>query len=78
MMSTPPGSDPQAPGDEREAVLPRKARPRPTRKLSRTPRIAARVSAEEAALWARYEEREDGRLAQEADHLFDTSYAWAA
>jgi hypothetical protein len=76
-MSTPPSSDPHPPGDESEAFPGRKARPRRARRLPRTPRITARVSAEEAALWARYEEREDGRLTQEADHLFDTSYPWA-
>jgi len=27
--------------------------------------------------WAQIEEREFGRLAQEADHLFDTSQPWA-
>lgn len=32
----------------------------------------------EEAFWARLEEREEGRAAQEADHLFDTSYSWAA
>lgn len=35
------------------------------------------TNSEEAGLWACLEEREEGRLAQEADHLFDTSYAWA-
>ncbi len=33
----------------------------------------ARVAPAEAARWQRLEEREFGRLAQEADHLFDTS-----
>jgi hypothetical protein len=32
----------------------------------------------EDVYWRQFEEREDGRLAQEADHLFDTSFAWAA
>jgi hypothetical protein len=36
------------------------------------------IGGEEAAFWAYLEGREEGRLAQEADHLFDTSYAWAA
>jgi hypothetical protein len=31
----------------------------------------------EAAFWARCAEYDDGRLAQEADHVFDTSYPWA-
>jgi hypothetical protein len=35
------------------------------------------IEGEEAALWTRLEEREEGRLAIEADHLFDTSYTWA-
>jgi hypothetical protein len=30
------------------------------------------------ALWQSLDEQDDGRIAQEADHLFDTSYAWAA
>jgi hypothetical protein len=32
----------------------------------------------ELAFWKRLEEREEGRIAQEADHLFDTSFEWAA
>jgi len=32
----------------------------------------------EASLWARLEQHDEGRLAQEADHLFDTSYPWPA
>jgi hypothetical protein len=32
----------------------------------------------EVGFWAQLEEREFGRLALEADHLFDTSYPWAA
>lgn len=35
-------------------------------------------NSREASLWAHLEEREEGRLALEADHLFDTSYSWAA
>lgn len=35
-------------------------------------------SHNEASFWAQLEEREEGRLALEADHLFDTSYPWAA
>jgi hypothetical protein len=37
-----------------------------------------RNSRVEAVFWARFEEREEGRVAQEADYLFDTSYDWAA
>jgi len=33
---------------------------------------------DEAGFWAQLEEREFGRLALEADYLFDTSYLWAA
>ncbi|GAB4448915.1 MAG: hypothetical protein OHK0015_53840 [Chloroflexi bacterium OHK40] len=32
----------------------------------------------ETGFWAQLEEREEGRLALEADHLFDTSYPWTA
>ena len=32
---------------------------------------------DEAAFWKQLEEREEGRHAQEADHLFDTSAPWA-
>lgn len=33
---------------------------------------------DEAGFWAQLEECEFGRLALEADHLFDTSYPWSA
>ena len=36
------------------------------------------ASREEEVFWRQLEEREEGRVAQEADHLFDTSFAWAA
>jgi hypothetical protein len=36
------------------------------------------ASHTEETFWRQLEEREEGRLAQEADHLFDTSFAWAA
>jgi hypothetical protein len=32
----------------------------------------------ESAFWAHLEAREEGRFTTEADHLFDTSYTWAA
>lgn len=32
----------------------------------------------EDVIWRQLEEREEGRIAQESDHLFDTSFAWAA
>jgi hypothetical protein len=42
------------------------------------PKQAKQASATvESAFWAQLEDREEGRLAIEADHLFDTSYAWA-
>ena len=43
-----------------------------------TRRIPVRCSVAERTYWAAAEEREFGRLAQEADHRFDTSYLWAA
>lgn len=35
-------------------------------------------SSAEIAFWERLEEYEEGRIAHEADHLFDTSFDWAA
>lgn len=40
-----------------------------------SPREITSLIADDA-FWARYEEREFGRLALEADHLFDASYSW--
>ena len=56
-----------------------------THRRSRLPRRAPRLKPRmlrhdptaEAAFWARCAEYDDGRLAQKADHLFDTSYPWA-
>jgi hypothetical protein len=42
------------------------------RHLFRTAQVVARRA--EATFWRQIEEREFGRLALEADHLFDTSY----
>ncbi len=53
-------------------------RARLTRRPPKAPQIATPSDIEEATFWARFEEREHGRLTQEADHLFDTSYLWAA
>jgi hypothetical protein len=55
---------------QRRTRLPRRA---PRRKL----RMLRHDRTAEAAFWARCAEYDDGRLAQEADHLFDTSYPWA-
>ncbi|MEI8305485.1 MAG: hypothetical protein WCF99_00335 [Chloroflexales bacterium] len=55
------------------------ARARRYRHRRRSPMVVAhapiitRPRPAEAARWAQLEEREFGRLAQEADHLFDTS-----
>lgn len=46
--------------------------------LSTTALVSRNGDTEEAAFWSRYEEREEGRFAQEADYLFDTSSMWAA
>lgn len=49
-----------------------------TARLARAPYPSyALGNGEEAGFWAQLEEREFGRLALEADHLFDTSYQWA-
>ena len=64
---------------QRQSHEPARAQPgRPRAALCRmtTDRPSDR-EAEEAAFWARLEDREEGRLAIEADHLFDTGYAWA-
>lgn len=45
-------------------------RPNPTSKTT--------VETLEDARWRRLEEQEYGRLATEADHLFDTNYTWVA
>jgi hypothetical protein len=47
------------------------------RRLGTAAALPARSDADEAALWAHLENHEEGRVALEADHLFDTSYAWA-
>lgn len=50
-----------------------------TAQESRAERPVTRGRPEdEASFWAQLEEREFGRMALEADHLFDTSYPWAA
>jgi hypothetical protein len=43
------------------------------------PPVMAAVSptTAEAAFWERCAEYDDGRITQEADHLFDSSYPWA-
>ena len=61
----------------------RRARQRAARRRERARKLLfskTHVAArhEEVAFWTQLEEREEGRLAQEADHLFDTSFAWAA
>ncbi|NTU83236.1 MAG: hypothetical protein HGA45_28335 [Chloroflexales bacterium] len=75
-MSTSTHRDPNLTGSE--APPPLRHRARTTRRPSVAPQIATPSDTEEASFWARLEEREHGRLTQEADHLFDTSYAWAA
>lgn len=55
-------------GGPRGAVPRRRSVPKANRRISTTA---------EDSIWARLEDREEGRLAIEADHLFDTSYAWA-
>lgn len=53
---------------------PRRADPR----RHSVPKAKGRASTTaEETFWARLEDREEGRLAIEADHFFDTSYAWA-
>lgn len=75
-MSASPCSEPHLPASESQ--LTSRRRSMPTQCLPTTPHNTTLSDAEEASFWARFEEREDGRLAQEADHLFDTSFPWAA
>lgn len=57
----------------------RQAGPR-RRRVQQRPLTAAQVAAShgEDVFWRQLEEREEGRIAQEADHLFDTSFVWGA
>lgn len=73
-MSTPKCEESDSPNGGRCRVARRLARAR--RNLSGKAQIGARQA--EAEVWTRLEEREYGRLALEADYLFDTSYPWAA
>lgn len=54
--------------------------PRRMRGVQRASQVtdAQPLEPEEEAFWAHLEECEEGRIAQEADHLFDTSFEWAA
>lgn len=61
----------------RQAHQAKSRQARGTRRAAQT-REAQQPEPVEEAFWARLEEREEGRVAQEADHLFDTSYSWAA
>jgi hypothetical protein len=73
-MSTSPG---KAAGQARRVRRQTGKQRRRTRHLLfGTPKVLTR--REEDVFWRQLEEREDGRIAQEADHLFDTSFAWAA
>ena len=71
-MSPPSSRTPHQP-----TSAPPPARRRPTRRPRPRTHLPGRDSAEERGYWAQIEEREFGRLAQEADHLFDTSQPWA-
>lgn len=74
-MSVSTSSKRQPPGTEGVAgALPCTVIRRPLQVVAALP---ASGDAEEAAFWARLEEREEGRAALETDHLFDTSYSWA-
>ncbi len=72
-MSTSLSSD-----DSQPKRTSRQAQHRGLRRRPRFSSILVPMSAEERTLWERGEEREEGRLTQEADHLFDTSYTWTA
>jgi len=73
-ISTP--SEPHLPTRASQPTYRRRSMP--TQCLPTTPHSTTLSDAEEATFWAHFEEREHGRLAQEADHLFDTNHSWAA
>jgi hypothetical protein len=73
-MGTSPSSEFTQPRRTLRQALRRRARKRPRRFTSGL----VPLRAEDRAFWERGEEREEGRLTQEADHLFDTSYTWTA
>lgn len=73
-MRVSPEHDAQAPRSQPLLALRRRARK--TRLVRRVRQALAPIDAE-TTFWAWLEEREDGRIAQEVDHLFDTSYPWA-
>lgn len=66
----------EAKGQSHAPARAKQGRPRAALRLMATGRPSDH-EAEEDAFWTRLEDREEGRLAIEADHLFDTSYAWA-
>ena len=70
-------SPPSSRAPHQPTSAPPPARRRPTRPPRPRTYLPGRDSAEERGYWAQIEEREFGRLAQEADHLFDTSQPWA-
>ena len=75
-MSPSPTREPQ---HQAGAPCPPPPPPATTPRRSRaTRRIPVRCSVAERIYWAAAEERAFGRLAQETDHVFDTSYPWAA
>lgn len=69
-----PFKQPQASGADR-AHRRRRTQRRPQTRVGKTNAASA---CAETVFWARLEDREEGRIATEADHLFDTSYTWAA
>ena len=70
-------SPPSSRAPHQPTSAPPPARRRPTRRPQPRTHLPGRDSAEERVYWAQIEEREFGRLAQEADHLFDSSAPWA-
>ena len=73
-MAASTGSD--APQPEDQPLPARRSRKAQHRQAHRPARQGQ--PGDEASFWVQLEEREEGRLALEADHLFDTSYPWAA
>ena len=73
-MAASTGSDTPQP----ENRSPRARRSRTSQESQAARPVVQGLSPDDPGFWAQLEEREEGRLAQEADHLFDTSASWAA
>lgn len=63
-------------GMQHHCVTQHRRRHPPTRRCSISSCAANGDSTTDTSFWAQLEEQDFGRVTSEADHLFDTSYAW--